>query len=201
MRGGTCRGRRRGNDVPNLDVIRFLRLHDRRIAEIELGPRHTRDQRPGRCHSRRFRGGVRALAHFEIPERPSDVENARDPGPKVARKGVIQMGTNPFRFLFVGADAVEIEAVRPSVEVAGLEEVDVGVDVTRQDELSFRVDHRVAFLRNLGAVLDDRGDSVAPDDDGGVRNYLSRAGINGGAVGDNGDARWRGEGGGCAERS
>jgi len=74
--------------------------------------------------------------------------------------------------------------------------MDVGIDVTRQDELAVGVDDPVAFLRNLRAVFDNGLDAVAFDDQGGVGNYLARPGIDRGAVDNRDCAGGRGERGG-----
>jgi hypothetical protein len=105
------------------------------------------------------------------------------------------MRSNPFRLLFVRTNAVEIETVRPCVDVAGLKEVDVRVDVTRQNELPFRINDAVAFPGDVGLALDDGADAIAFDFDRAIRDDLSGAGIDNGAVDDKHGARGSGESG------
>ena len=94
------------DDVPNLDVVGFLRsqfadqfsalfwrvdLDDRRIAEIELRTRNARDERPGDRDARSFRGRVGDLTRLEIPHRTADVDDAGDAGTQITREGVRQI--------------------------------------------------------------------------------------------------------------
>ena len=115
-------------------LLGCLDFHDRRIAEIELRPRDARDERAGDSNARRFGGGVRALAHLEIPHRAADIDHARDPAAEIASENVVEMRFDPRDFVLVGADAGQIDHIRPGEDIGGLEEMNMCVDVTREDE-------------------------------------------------------------------
>ncbi len=103
------------------------------------------DQRPRDRHVRRIRGGGRAIAHLEIPERPADVHDAGDAAREPDPEGVGKARLVACDLVGVGHDRVEIRRVRARVEIAGLEEVHVRVHQPGDDVLAAAVDDRRAL--------------------------------------------------------
>src|SRR5439155_11621942 len=143
------------DDVPDLHQIGILRgefphefarslgrvdLHNRRIAEIKLWSRYTRYQWSGHGDSWRFRGNnaplsepgdrqlhisIRGSAHLKIPKWPANIDDRRDPAAQIPCERVVQVRLDPCDFVFVGADAVKIDNVRPREQVSRLKEVNM----------------------------------------------------------------------------
>ena len=89
------------------------------------------------------------------------------------------MRLDPRDFVFVRPNTVEIGAVRPREQIGRLKEVNVGVDVTRQNEFADASDLFPERRRILFAHR-DAFDLVAVDHDGGVRHHLAVGRINDG---------------------
>ena len=79
------------------------------------------------------------MAHGEIPKRAADIDHARDAATKVARENVAEVRLDPGNFIFVGANTVEIGAIRSRKQICRLKEVNVSVDVPRQNEFAFAI--------------------------------------------------------------
>ena len=82
------------------------------------------------------------------------------------------MRLDPRHFVFVGADTVQICAVRSREKIARLKEVNVCVDVTRQNEFAYATD---LFSKCRRVLLTHRYalDLIAIDHYGRVRHHLA----------------------------
>src|SRR5437773_10890806 len=68
------------------------------------------------------------------------------------------MRFDPAHFIFIRPDTIKICAVRPGEKITRLEEMHVGIDITRKDEFSVTLDpagtHRDTALFAAGDALD-----------------------------------------------
>src|SRR4030095_3245311 len=92
------------------------------------------------------------------------------------------MRFDPAHFLFVRPHTVEICPVRPGEKITRLEEMHMGIDITRKDEFSVTLDpagtHRDTALLATGDALD----FVAINYENGVLNNLAVRGVNHGTA-------------------
>ena len=77
---------------------------------------------------------------MKVPEGTADIDHRCDAATEITREEIVEMGANPFALLFVGTHPLQVEGIGPGEDVAGLEEVNVGVDVTWQDKFARTVD-------------------------------------------------------------
>src|SRR5207249_2835711 len=180
------------DDVPNLHEIGILRgefahevarligridFYDRRIAKIELWSRDAGDERTGDSDARRFCGGVRDLAHFEVPKRTAHIDDRGNSAAQITCEGVVEVRLDPSDLLLVWPDAVQIDNVGPRERIAGLEEMHVRIDVTGQDEFAFATDPLRASRNPYFFAAANRENVIALDDDDGVVENLRSSGI------------------------
>src|SRR2546423_472512 len=103
------------------------------------------------------------MAHSEIPKRSADIDHAGDSAMNVAREDIVEMRLDPRDFVFVCADTVEIGDIRSCKQIGRLKEVNVGVDVTGQDEFAGAIDYSGVCGKLGDGFLTNSGDSIAID--------------------------------------
>src|SRR5438132_12187565 len=92
------------------------------------------------------------------------------------------MRFDPAYFVFIRPDAVEICAVRPGEKITRLEEMHMGIDVTRQDEFAVALDPAGADWNTAFLAAGDALDFVALTYDNSVLNNLGVRRVNRGAA-------------------
>src|SRR5438270_1568973 len=100
------------------------------------------------------------MAHGEIPKRSADIDHARDAATNVARENIVEVRLDPRDFVFVGANVVQIGDVWSREQIGRLKEVNVGVDVTGQNEFAFAIN--LSGVRRQGFRANCR-DAIAID--------------------------------------
>jgi hypothetical protein len=147
-------------------LLRRLDLDDRRIAEVKLWPGNAGDEGPRSSHPWRFDGGVSLGAHFEIPQRATNINHACNAAPQITRERVVEMRFDPAKFFLVWANLRQINHIGPGKEIARLKEVHMGVDVTGKNEFALAI-NLSRIRRNLNVVrCSDGGNAIAVQEDG-----------------------------------
>ena len=101
------------------------------------------------------------FADLKVPHRPADVDHARDPTPQLASESVVEMRFDPRDLFLVGSDTGQIDHIRPGENIGGLEEVNMCIDVTRENELPAAI-NPPNLRRKLNVVSrSDGGNSIA----------------------------------------
>src|SRR4029077_5164430 len=117
------------------------------------------------------------LADLEVPHRSANINDAGYAAADVAREDVVEMRFDPRDFVLVRANAVEIGAVRPREQISRLKEVNVRVDVTRQNKFADATD----LFPERGSVLFAHRDAlnlVPVDNYRGIRQHFAIGRIN-----------------------
>src|SRR5436190_17945037 len=108
------------------------------------------------------------------------------------------MRFDPAHFVFVGPNTIEICAVRPGEKITRLEEMNVGIDITRKEEFSVTLDPAGTHRDTAFFAAGDALDFVAINYENGVLNNLAVCRVNYGAP-DQGN--FLSERAGCQRRS
>jgi len=106
----------------------------------------------------------------------ANINYAGNAAAQIAYEHIVQVTLHPRHFVLVGANAIQIGAVRSREQIAGLKEVNVSVDVTRQNDLAGAIDLFPERRRVLLAHR-DAFDLVAVDYHRRIRQHLAVGGI------------------------
>src|SRR4030095_9809356 len=87
-----------------------------------------------------FAVAVGLLRAFTFHIAAATMNHAGYAAPNVAREVIVEVRFDPGDFVLVRANVVEIRAIRAREQISGLKEVNVRVDVTRQDKFADATD-------------------------------------------------------------
>jgi hypothetical protein len=129
-----------------------------------------------------------ALARLEGPERPAYVEHRRHAAGEATRQRHGQTRSHPVDLRGIRPYRSEIDDVRPRVEAARLEQVDVRVDEARDDPFSGHVDYPGPFGNDDLTASPYRPDALPGDEHDGVAERLAPGAVDNGRAHQGGHA-------------